>query len=260
MDTSALIQIAKQAAIDAGTAAMEFYDAPEVNFKEGDSPVTNADIKANDVITEALLKTGIPILSEESADSDERLSSDLVWIIDPIDGTKDFIKKTSEFTIMIGLAKSGKSFLGVVYQPVTGTLYSAIKGQGAYQEIGDEKIKLTVSETTSLSSARILVSRWHESEAESEFAEAHGVSKVKCGSAGLKMCKVASAKAEIYINSTDRASQWDTCASNIILQEAGGRMTDLSGEEITYNAKETKHKNGYIVSNAHIHELIRQAL
>jgi 3'-phosphoadenosine 5'-phosphosulfate (PAPS) 3'-phosphatase len=139
-------------------------------------------------------------------------------------------------------------------------LFWAIKGRGAHKEQGEQSNQIAVAKTGSLAESRVLVSRWHESPVEAGFAASNGIEKVACGSAGLKMCKIAAAEAEIYINSTNRASQWDTCASNIILKEAGGVITDLDGEELIYNEAETKHQNGYIVSTPLLHNKIRDLI
>lgn len=255
------IEDIKQIAKQAGEKIMEFYKNDiKVYKKEDDTPVTKADLESNKIIEKGLKKYGYPILSEEIADDRKRLKSKRVWIIDPLDGTEDFIQKTGEFAVMIGLAVNGKSQLGVVYEPVTNCLYWGVKNKGAFLEENGEKKKLKVSSIDKFSQMSIFVSRNHTGEKELDLTKELGLKKSYLGSCGVKISRIAEGEGEVYINSSDKTSQWDTCAGAVILQEAGGKITDTQGNELVYNIEETYHLSGIIVSNRLKHRKIVKSL
>lgn len=256
------IEEIKKLAKQAGKKTLEFYsDNIKVYRKKDDTLVTKADFASNKVIEGELKKYGYPILSEESTDNKSRLKSKKVWIVDPLDGTEDFIQKTDEFCIMIGMAVDGKPQLGVVYEPVTDRMYWALKGQGAFSEENGEKKRLKVSSTDTFSQMSIFISRNHTGEKELKLAKKLKLGDVKeLGSCGIKIARIAGGSGEIYINSSDKSSQWDTCAGAIILQEAGGKITDMEGQELVYNVEETYHLKGHVVSNGLRHGEIVKAL
>jgi 3'(2'), 5'-bisphosphate nucleotidase len=246
-----IIKIAKEA----GDIAMQFYKKEySVREKQDRSPVTEADMAVHHFLVDTLSQFGYPILSEESTDQFHTCDSAFTWIVDPIDGTRDFIQRTGEFAIMIGLIDQAKrSVLGVVCAPALEELYFAEKGSGAYclchsREGGNLSQQITVS-NKDLTGGKIFVSRNHLGEWEQEIAEKYDMEKVTMGSAGLKICKVAAGEAELYINSSDKGSVWDTCAADIILQEAGGKITDMKHEKITYDCTHARFENGFIISN-----------
>lgn len=253
------LKIAKELARKAGFAVMEIYRKKiEVKYKAKNNPVTIADLTANNIIIAGLKKFNYGILSEETADDKLRIKKDKVWIVDPLDGTKDFISKTGEFSIMIGLVQSGKSVLGVVYNPVKDLLYYAARGQGSYKESTDKKIKkLAVSKVGSLKNVKMLVSRHHLGEAEGIVAKKLGMKKmIPCGSAGLKIALIAEGVAELNFNTSQKTWEWDLCAADIILSQAGGRLTDKHGKKILYNKKHPINLDGYVASNGLIHKKI----
>lgn len=254
-----VIKIIKQA----GQAAMQYYNSDnEVSYKQGDSPVTEADLAAEKVILEGLKQFNYGILSEETDEENDRLNQQKVWIIDPLDGTKDFIQKTGDFSIIIGLVENQKAVLGVVYQPVLDIVYFATKGGGAYmQKKSQPAVRLHVSDTEQLSQMKILASRNHLGDVEVEFAKDNGIENfVRSGSAGLKIAKVASAEGDIYMNTSDRTFEWDICGGTVIINEAGGQITDMQGNEILFNKKNPRNLQGYIVSNGKRHEEIVEKL
>jgi 3'(2'), 5'-bisphosphate nucleotidase len=249
----------------AGAAAMEYYGEElkaDTHYKDDDSPVTKADLAAQAVISNELQKFGYPMLSEEQADDESRLEQDRVWIVDPLDGTKDFLQQTGDFTVMIALAVKSKIKLGAVYAPATKTLYFATQGGGAYmQKKEDSPTPISVSSEDEPKHMNMLVSRNHLLEAEQRTAEKLGVGElVTCGSAGLKICKIAAGRAHMYINSSDKTDEWDIAAGEVILTEAGGELTDIKGNEFKYNNKDTKNRHGYLASNGVIHQKILETL
>lgn len=245
----------------AGKAAMFYYKKEyRIKDKGEDSPVTEADMASEKVILEELGKYNYGILSEESTDDKTRLEKERVWLVDPLDGTKDFIDKTGEFTIMIGLVENGKIILGAVYQPSEDILYFAAYGQGAFKQIGQaEPEKIKVSQVDNLPNATMLSSRFHRSDLEIEIAEKNKIKKfIACGSAGLKICKIAEGAADFNINPSDKTWEWDVCAADIILSEAGGKLTDVKGNNFEYNKENPQNVNGYLVSNGLINDKIIQ--
>jgi 3'(2'), 5'-bisphosphate nucleotidase len=253
------MNLAVRAALKAGEQVMSVYngDFAHTIKKEDNSPVTEADIASDKVIHEELSKTGYPILSEESKDPEERLSHKRVWIVDPLDGTSDFVNKTGEFSIMIALVDSGVPILGVVYNPVQDILYISERGKGAYQHKGGQWQKIQVSSTADVAKSRAVVSRHHLMDEEKSFLKKLGISDfVQHGSGGLKISKVANGEAELYFAMTDNMKQWDTAAAFSIITEAGGRITDMNGREFIYNTEDVYHKNGILVTNGLMHNLI----
>lgn len=244
-----IVDIAKEA----GHIAMQYYDADyDVTDKADRSPVTGADLAVHDYLTNELLSYGFPVLSEEGQSGFEHMSeSSHMWVIDPLDGTKDFIQKTGEFAIMIGLVDSaGKSVCGGVYAPACDELYHARKGEGAFLTKGHTTTRLQVSDQ-GLEGGRILVSRNHLGDWEQQIAQKNHMEQITMGSAGLKICRIAAGAAELYINSSDKCGIWDTCAADIILQEAGGKIVTLRGDTLQYDRSHVALADGFMVSNSY---------
>jgi len=255
METQKLIKIIKKA----GQAIIELYGQDyEVYEKEDKSLATEADLIADKIILEGLSEFGYPILSEESVDDLVRLKSDRVWIVDSLDGTRDFLDKTGEFAIMIGLAEQGRAVMGFVYLPTEDKLYFAEKGQGAFVQVGDsEPVQIHVSDQSDIRKAKLIVSRSHLTPEIENAAKSMQVGHfIKCGSNGVKMGLVAEGKADLFFNPTDRFGQWDCCAPQIIVEEAGGKVTGIRGEEIEYNHKGSKNPYGLIASNGILHNQV----
>ena len=251
------LDIAIKAANKAAEAVLEIYRGDfEVSKKSDDSPITKADLKSNEIIKKFLLQTGHAILSEEDNDDLGRLSRETVWIVDPLDGTSDFIDKTGEFTIMIALIQNKKPVLGVIAWPTDGTLFVAQKGGGAYRYSGDIWRRMSVTKTDQLSKCRIVGSRHHLSERERLFIKDLGITDFTSMGSSLKVGKISSGEAEAYITTTNKMKEWDSAASYCIVSEAGGKMTDMLGNDITYNNEDVHHQNGILVTNGLIHEKI----
>mgnify|MGYP003337214596 CR=1 FL=1 len=221
-----------------------------------DSPITEADLKSNEIIKEILTQTKHKILSEEDTDDQSRLSEEIIWIVDPLDGTSDFIDKTGEFTVMIALVKNKKPILGVIGWPTEKTLFAAQEGKGAFRYSNGEWKKISVTPTQELPKCRTVGSRHHLSDKEKSFIKKLGIEDFTSIGSSLKVGKIASGEAEAYITTTNKMKEWDSAASHCIISEAGGKMTDMSGNEISYNNKEVHHQNGILVTNGIIHQTI----
>ncbi|MBI2638003.1 3'(2'),5'-bisphosphate nucleotidase CysQ [Candidatus Peregrinibacteria bacterium] len=249
---------------NAGDAVMEFYryGNSKISNKNDGSPVTEADLVSQEIILKGLKQFGYPIVSEEQKDNDKRFSQDKVWFVDPLDGTKDFINRTGEFCVMIGLAENGEPILGVVYQPVKDIYYYARKGSGAYKRIGNGiSVKLEVSLTSSPQKAKMFISRNHTLQSEIQLGKDIKIGEIiPCGSAGVKIGLIASGEGEVYVVMNGNTNEWDTCASDIIIQEAGGMMTDVQDKKLVYNKKSLKNKHGFVVTNKLLHKTVISAL
>ncbi|NQU43738.1 3'(2'),5'-bisphosphate nucleotidase CysQ [bacterium] len=250
------LDTASRAALEAGERILEIYeaDATHVSHKEDGSPLTHADLAANAAIV-SILAEAFPddhILTEEAVDDLDRLEAERVWIVDPLDGTREFIKRNGEFTVNIALVEGGRPELGVIYVPVTGELYSARRGQGAFvQSNGSAPRRLSVSPRDSPAEMVLAKSRSHASETMMRLIETCRFADVKSRGSSLKGCLVATGEADIYLR-FGPTNEWDICAMHAVVVEAGGAMTDLEGREMTYNHRNTLNQ-GFIVSNNRIH-------
>ena len=251
------LDIAIKAAQEASNVILEIYQKDYNTFTKTDnSPVTDADLKSNKVINEILSNTKYSILSEEDIDDQSRLSKDMIWIVDPLDGTSDFIDKTGEFTVMIALVQNKKPILGVIAWPTEKILFVAQKNSGAFRYSNDKWDKISVTKIDELPKCRTVGSRHHLSEKEKEFIKKIGIEDFTSIGSSLKVGKISSGQAEAYITTTNKMKEWDTAASYCIISEAGGKMTDMLGIDLTYNNKNVHHENGILVTNGLIHDKI----
>ncbi len=257
-DFSPELSLACDAAFAAGERVMSVYQSQfSHTLKEGREPLTEADIASDEIIRKVLAPTGLTALSEESRDTGERLTAERMWIVDPLDGTADFIEKTGEFSVMIALVKNHEPVVGVVYAPATRFLYVAEKGKGAYCFSAGEWRRLRVSDVSATAAAKAVVSKHHFFQKDRVALDALGVREfVQKGSAGLKIADVAEGTADCYFTTTNKIKQWDTAAAHCILIEAGGRMTDMAGTVLAYNIKDVYHQNGILASNGLLHDAI----
>lgn len=258
-----LLQQAIKLVKKAGEEVMKIYCRDfSIQEKEDRSPVTEADFASEKIILQGLPGRGFAILSEETKADNSWLQKDKVWFVDPLDGTLDFIQKTGEFSIMLGLVAKREPVLGVVYQPTTDKLYFAQKGRGAFvQEGRGSPKKLQVSEISDFQGARVILSRNHCTQAQLDFVKQAGFGSVKqAGSAGLKIGLIADNRAEAYFTVSDKTHQWDTAAGEIIIKEAGGIITDLKGENLVYCQEPTNHLHGLLVCNKALYPKVLQTL
>jgi 3'(2'), 5'-bisphosphate nucleotidase len=262
------LRIAIDLARAAGAAILEEYDGPikveQKNYADDVEPVTQADRIANELIVNGL-KREFPsdgILAEESVDTKRRLEKTRVWMVDPLDGTNGFIDGNGDFAVQIGLAEDGRCVLGVVYQPLTGVLYRAVTGQGSWIERPQlESQRAMVSDKKTLSTMRLAASRSHRSPRMNKVVQRLGFrEEVQRGSVGIKIGLLVEQQCDIYIHLSPRTKQWDTCAPEVILTEAGGRMSDLFGYPLNYNVPEVQNRNGLVASNGASHDLIIETL
>ncbi|NMM64152.1 3'(2'),5'-bisphosphate nucleotidase CysQ [Clostridium sp. P21] len=246
------LNVAIDAAIRAGEKIMEIYSGSiEVEYKENNTPLTLADKQANDIIVDSLLKNfpEYSILSEEKKDTKDRLENDWCWIVDPLDGTKEFIKKNGEFTVNIALSYKHKSVLGVIYVPVTKELYYAVKGHGAHLKLENLFNKLQVSNKKE--NLILVASRSHTSKQLSKLIEENKnkFKEVKNAGSSLKGCLIAKGEADVYYR-FGLTSEWDTAAMQCIVEEAGGSFKQLDSSDMLYNRENTLNEKGfYIVNN-----------
>ncbi len=260
------LQTSIEAAIAAGKKILEIYEQDfTVETKADNSPLTMADRASHEIIKEHLKDTGFPVLSEEGKqmDFDERKAWNTFWLVDPLDGTKEFIKKNGEFTVNIALIKNGTPVLGVVYVPVTGVLYFGDEEQGSYifkikeaegksvSEIIENAIKLP--EAVSNGVYTIVASRSHSTPETESFIEdkkkVHGEVNLVSAGSSLKLCLVAEGKAQVYPRLAP-TMEWDTAAGHAVAKFANCKVFDYkTNRELTYN-KENLLNPWFVVERA----------
>jgi len=262
------MSVAIELAREAGAAILSFYEGPlDIEQKSGADdrePVTQADRVANELIVSRLQRE-FPddgILAEESVDTARRLDKSRVWMVDPLDGTTGFIDGNGDFAVQIGLAENGRSVLGVVYQPLTGVLYRAVQNEGCWIERPDfPPVAARVSAHRDLRTMRLAASRSHRSPRMDRVVRAFGLQEeVLRGSVGIKVGLIVEQQCDIYIHLSPLTKQWDTCAPQIILHEAGGSLTDLFGQPLRYNVADVQNRNGVVASNGVAHQTIIESL
>ena len=242
MDPKSLVEPIVALAEDAGRAILEVYSTDfDVQEKQDESPLTQADLASHRWIDAGLrsLTPDIPIISEESglADFEERRQWQRYWIVDPLDGTKEFVKRNGEFTVNIALIEDNCPVLGVVHVPVQDKTYVGCKGLGSHRRDGDgAPAAIHVSEATQ-SPARIVGSRSHRGASLDAFlAGIEDYEMLPMGSS-LKFCVVAEGGADLYPR-LGPTSEWDTAAAQAVVEQAGGKVVTLDGKPMKYNTKE----------------------
>lgn len=217
-------------------------------LKPSGSPVTEADHASNRVIVGGL-REEFPhdeILSEESKDTRGRLGAERVWIVDPLDGTKEFVAGNGEFSVMVGLVVEGKVAVAAVYRPDRDVLYRAIAGEGAWVERDGSRFGLGC-EGGAAGSLRAVGSRSHPDPLLGAMYGALAVQDVMAaGSVGVKCSLIAEGNRDLYIHPVPYLKEWDTCAPELILREAGGDVTDCLGQPLTYNKVDPCQPHGIV--------------
>lgn len=248
-----ILSVVRPLAIKAGKAIMEVYATQFfVEQKDDKSPLTLADTVANEIIVEALRKgfNNYAILSEESKDDLSRLENDFCFIVDPLDGTKEFVNRNGQFTVNIALAYQGKSILGVIYAPALEHLYYAYEGNGAYFENLKTDLKRSIHVSERLVNLIAVGSKSHASPQEAELFETHKsliAQTVSVGSS-IKGCMVATGEADIYYR-FGLTSEWDTAAMQCIVEEAGGIFLQTDRTPMRYNRKDILNRLGFCIAN-----------
>lgn len=229
---------------EASDAIMAMYnDGFSVDYKADKSPVTQADIIANDLILQRLadLTPDIPIISEEQETHFLPEGTKRFWLIDPIDGTKSFVRKTGEFTVNIALIEHQKPVLGVIVVPVQQQLYAGIAGEGAFRQIAGGAATPIHTRVPDAAGLDVIVSHSHPSEQMQKLLGDYTLRSRTQASSSLKFCRVAEGAADLYPR-LGPTMQWDTAAGHAIVQAAGGRMVRLDGSPFTYAADDFRNE------------------
>jgi myo-inositol-1(or 4)-monophosphatase len=251
------LQVAIDGAIAAGKILQGYFrdGGYQIDSKGKNNPVTTADFEADSKLKQ-ILRDAFPTygwLSEETVDNDDRLACERVWIVDPLDGTKEFIKGIPEFVVAIALAERGVPVMGVSYNPIKNELFSGIRGAGCFL---DGK-PVTVSTVSALEHSTILASR--SETARGEWKAYEGRVRVRAiGSVAYKLALVAAGQADATFTLTPK-SEWDIASGVALIVAAGGRVTDLNGDEMHFNRRDVKTP-GFVASNGHLHSEIERML
>lgn len=252
---SILTDLAKSAALKAGEKILEVYHSDEIGLtsKENHSPLTLADQAAHQAILYVLEETGLPILSEEGADIPYQIRKDweYYWLVDPLDGTKEFVKRNGEFTVNIALIHLGKPIMGVVYAPVLDWMYWGSLESGAWKQLGDQKPE-KLEKVTDITIKTIVASRSHMNQETKDFISQFPEAKVINMGSSLKITMIAENKAQLYPR-FGPTMEWDTAAAHAIVLAAGGEVINLSdGKSLLYN-KENLLNPSFLVRPSKFH-------
>jgi 3'(2'), 5'-bisphosphate nucleotidase len=256
-----LLDLACRTAWGAADVLLKHYQSPIEVHEKVDGPVTVADLNADRHILETLKadcgEETFAYLSEETLGGDERFARPLVWVIDPLDGTRDFIDRTGEFAVHIALVEAGQPILGAVAWPVRKLVYAARLGAGAFVEDSEgRRLPLHVSLIDTLEGCRTIVSRTHRDwRLDALLAKIPKASQIVRGGLGCKLCSIAAGEAEIYIGLSGKTApqDWDLAAPQIVLSEAGGTVSRFDGERLSYNREDTNLWGGLIATNGITH-------
>jgi len=249
-DIQAICSIARQA----GMAIMAIYDGDHaVEYKDDRSPLTSADRAAHKVIVDGLtrLSSGIPILSEEGREISYAQRKDWLrfWLVDPLDGTKEFIKRNGEFTVNIALISQGEPVLGVVYVPAQRKMYYGARGEGAFVQFdGKTPRRIGVREPDDQAGLVVVMSRSHPSPELDDYLKTVKVAEALPVGSSLKFCVVAEGGADLYPR-LGPTMEWDTAAAQAVVETAGGSVKKLDGSPLRYN-KENLLNPHFIVRGA----------
>lgn len=248
------LDVALEAAREAGTLVLQYFNGSEYEVKNkglsfgsrGYNPVTTADHASNSLLKKILL-TEFPDygwFSEETSDSPDRLRKERVWIVDPLDGTHEFIEGVPNFVVSVALVEGNSPILGVLYNPATEEMFWATSGSGA--KLNDEKIRCTPAEKPSemvILNSRTETKKGLWNPYMETFLEQRAV-----GSVAYKLGLTAAGRADIFISLRPK-NEWDICAGHCIVNEAGGKLKDLKGREVTYNNRNALITPGVIAAN-----------
>jgi myo-inositol-1(or 4)-monophosphatase len=250
------LEVATQAAHQAGQVILSYYSSSyDVQHKSPDNPVTTADLAANHVLQQTLLGAFPEAgwLSEESTDNPERLHRDMVWVIDPIDGTKEFIQGLDEFTVVLALVVKHQVELAVTYNPARQELVHACRGQGAF--CNGHPIR--VSTTSHIQNAVVLASRSETGRGEFERFKTH-LTVQPLGSVAYKLAQVAQGKGDMTFSLVPK-HEWDICAGTLLVMEAGGRVSDPQGRPLLFNQPDPR-RTGVVATNGLLYDQVLQLI
>lgn len=243
----AVIGMARQA----GSLIMEIYHSEfAVDAKEDRSPLTAADLASHGYLVKQLTdcEPVFPVLSEESAalPFEQRTTWDTYWLIDPLDGTKEFIKRNGEFTVNIALIHQHRPVLGVVHAPVPDICYFAAKGYGAFRQMAEGPAESIQVRAVAADPLRVVGSRSHGTEALARYLEHLGNHELISVGSSLKLCLVADGSADLYPR-LGPTSEWDTAAAQCVVEAAGGFVTDVDGKPLAYNTRSSLLNPDFLV-------------
>lgn len=243
----------KEACLKASNEIMSLYNLKKykVETKDDNSPVTTADLNSNKIIHEVLSEfDDIAFLSEEDNDDKKRMNSDYVFIVDPLDGTSDFINRDNSFSINLALVYKGLPIISIIGLPPLGGYCYAIKDKGAYSVINLKETKLHVSDKKN--NLILVESMTHANKKEKEIYDKHKnrIDKAIKAGASTKAYLIASSLADVSIRFTSMTKEWDTCACDLIITESGGYFTDTKLKTFTYNKKDVYNHDGYCMFNS----------
>lgn len=225
--------------VEAGNAIMEIYNGPafQVTHKDDKSPLTAADLASHHTIVKGLeqLTPEWPVLSEESESTpyETRRGWGVFWLVDPLDGTKEFLKRNGEFTVNIALIEGDTPILGVVYAPASGKMYFAARGVGAFKQENGETLPIRVQRGPG-GTTRVIVSRSHGTDETELYIKQYGECQFVPMGSSLKFCLVAEGVADVYPRSGP-TMEWDTAAAHCIVEQAGGTVSAADGARLVYN-------------------------
>ena len=263
-DLSHEIEIASTLARRAGEVMMKIYQEDfAVAYKDINDPVTQADQQANAIIVDGLHThfTQDTIVAEESPLPAGALTKGRVWYVDPLDGTKEFISRNGEFSIMIGLTIDSRSKLGVVYWPIRDCLYVGLTDEAAWVAHNGIRQNLKALQSQNPPNISLVASRSHRSPVLSTIQELLPIhDEQRMGSVGLKIAHIAQGRADVYIEPSPYTKAWDACAPEAILRGAGGCFTDIHGNPIQYGLNNFRNLHGLVGSTQDCHQRVIQAL
>jgi len=257
-DFSRELDIARTVAMEAAAVVASFKGRPlGVEHKAGGEPVSLADLESSALIVRRLAEAfpDDAILSEEVPDEPSRLEKSRVWMIDPIDGTRDFLRGEPGYVVMIGLCVEGRPKVGVVVQPTTGNVWMGALGMGAWKETPDGKREeLHVSAISLAKDIRLVSSKSHRTEYYERFRRALGITdEFALGSVGLKVALVSEGSRDLYVYPGSQTKIWDSCGPEAILTAAGGKLTDSDGNALCYTNLSLRNPRGVVASNGLVH-------
>ena len=236
---------------EASDAILRHYKEPgEIRLKPDDSPVTAADEEANEIIVTGLNRVypGIPVLAEESVDDPARMTSRLLFVVDPLDGTKEYIKRNGEFSVNIALLLNNQPIVGHIRMPVTGHAYSAIRGEGAWFTADDDGKPERIHVSSKTEDLCLTLSRSSPSVEQEKLMRHKRVANTRETGSSLKGCLIAQGLAEVYYR-YGRTMEWDTAAMQCIVEEAGGIMRQMDDSPMVYNKPIPENADGFYIVN-----------
>lgn len=251
-DLAELLPRVGEIAREAGARILEIYNTDfEVEYKDDASPVTAADVAAEAIIAPALidLLPGVPVVAEEAVSDGHAptVGDDPFWLVDPLDGTKEFLSRNGEFTVNIGLIVNRQPVLGAVYAPALDTLYLGATGSGATRTVGDAAAQAIAVRTPPAEGLTIVASRRHgDTDTLDRFLAGRSLAATRNAGSSLKFCLVAAGEADLYPR-FGRTMEWDTAAGHAVLRAAGGQVTTEDGDPLAY-AKNAIFENPYFIA------------